>query len=545
MIAVRASEDEKDVVREFFELFKTPWQFYGDGSNYDVLICSGDQLPENDARLVLIYGNERNDFDRQNRLEFLSQRPNAILSFQHDRIPIYGKCIAFAGQATEQLVDASTRESIATEIATPRQTIIRIGFNLFGEIRSLLTHGQPIEHAAVPTLDLHIALLRRLILSHSITLLEIPPLPSGYRFAACLTHDIDHAGIRHHRFDHTIFGFLYRATIGSLVDFLRGRRSAGQLAANWRAAFSLPFVYLGLLRDFWKRFDRYTDLEQRLPSTFFVVPDKNRPGRNGTASAPQKRATRYDVSDVAEQIQCLAAANCEIGCHGIDSWSDTSEGAQELKRIQGATNRATIGHRSHWLYQDKDSPRYLEEAGFAYDSSVGYNETIGYRAGTTQVFKPLAATRILELPLHIMDTALFFPDYMNLSEEQARRRLRPILENADRFGGVLTVNWHGRSIAPERLWVDPYLSLLGALKSKGAWFATAGDAVSWFQKRRSARIDNITSEGDSIRAHVSVAESDSKLPGLLVRLHKSPSEHVDQPLNESGEVVFADLLGTP
>ena len=29
----------------------------------------------------------------------------------------------------------------------------------------------------------------------------------------------------------------------------------------------------------------------------------------------------------------------------------------------------------------------LEKAGFSYDSTVGYNETIGYRAGTAQVFK--------------------------------------------------------------------------------------------------------------------------------------------------------------
>ena len=30
----------------------------------------------------------------------------------------------------------------------------------------------------------------------------------------------------------------------------------------------------------------------------------------------------------------------------------------------------------------------LDEAGFEYDSTVGYNDAVGYRAGTSQVFRP-------------------------------------------------------------------------------------------------------------------------------------------------------------
>ena len=38
----------------------------------------------------------------------------------------------------------------------------------------------------------------------------------------------------------------------------------------------------------------------------------------------------------------------------------------------------------HWLYFDQNSPKTLENAGANYDSTVGYNETVGYRAGTAQ-----------------------------------------------------------------------------------------------------------------------------------------------------------------
>src|SRR5439155_671266 len=114
---------------------------------------------------------------------------------------------------------------------------------------------------------------------------------------------------------------------------------------------------------------------------------------------------------------------------------------------------------------------------------AGYNETIGYRNGTTQVFNPPGATTLLELPLHIQDGALFYPNRLDLSESEAEKRCRALIDNARQFGGVLTVLWHDRSHGPERFWGDFYIRLVQALKSSKGWFATAGRVVSWFRKR--------------------------------------------------------------
>lgn len=173
----------------------------------------------------------------------------------------------------------------------------------------------------------------------------------------------------------------------------------------------------------------------------------------------------------------------------------------------------------HWLFFDENSPAKLEQAGFSYDSSVGYNETVGYRSGTTQAFKPPGLTRMLEVPMHIMDTALFYPVHMNLSPCQAEAVVDELVNNASRFGGVLTINWHDRSIAPERLWGDVYIRLLDNLKKRGAWFPTAAQAVSWFRKRRSAVIEQVVREGDTTRVKVSMENRDNDLPGLRIRVH--------------------------
>ena len=55
--------------------------------------------------------------------------------------------------------------------------LARIGYDLFGEVRTLLTVGQPPENASIPTLELHIALLRDLIVVCGFPLVEIPPVP--------------------------------------------------------------------------------------------------------------------------------------------------------------------------------------------------------------------------------------------------------------------------------------------------------------------------------------------------------------------------------
>ena len=541
MIGVLADTAQSSVVREFFELFKTPWEFYREGSHYDALICSNTEPPRSSAKLVLIHDARPKLFDRENGIEVRSPRSNSVISYKDRQIPIYGNCLTFEGTAAHGLIDESDQAPVAVEIAADRQTFVRIGFDLFGEIHHLLTRGQPPAHAAIPALELHIALLRDLITSCAIPLVEIPPLPSGYSFIVCLTHDVDHWGIRNHKCDHTMLGFLYRALIGSLLNFCKGRKSLRQVAVNWMAAFSLPFVHLGLAKDFWNDVDRYLEIEKGLASTFFLIPSKGEPGQDAGGRQPSRRAARYQISEIVPQVNRLLGEGREVGLHGIDAWRDDAKGCAELERIRQITGASEIGVRMHWLYFDEKSPATLEKAGFSYDSTIGYNETVGYRGGTTQAFRPLEVERMLELPMHIMDTALFYPSYLDSSPKQARAVVKPIVEDAARFGGVLTVNWHDRSLAPERLWDDFYVGLIEDLKSRGAWFPTASQAVSWFRKRRSAVIESVIHEGDSVRVKVSIDHTGADLPGLTLRVHKPPARSNAGPKQTEYPTNFVDI----
>jgi hypothetical protein len=523
MIGVTVQEQERETAAEFFELFKTPWEFCREGRPYRVLLSTQPRFAGGQAKVVLFFNGGVTQFDHERGLQVRPCLSNPSIACQEQSIPLYGRTVTFVPSAQPVLCDAETQVPLALAWHAGETTVARIGYDLFGEVQTLLAGGQPPANASKPTLELHIAVLRDLITKSGESLLEIPPIPEGYNFIACLTHDIDHPSLRNHRWDHTMFGFLYRAAIGSLKDTLRGRKPLSKLLRNWAAAGRLPLVYMGLADDPWRGFDRYLDIEAGRRGTYFVIPRSNDAGRRADGPAPARRAARYSLQDIQPQLDRIRSAGGEVAVHGIDAWNDCDKAIEERRRVYETSGAPPAGVRMHWLYFDNASPAVLEAAGYTYDSTIGYNETVGFRAGTLQGFRPAGAATLLELPLHIMDTALFYPCYLNLDETGARARILKLLDQAARFGGALTINWHDRSIAPERLWEEFYVELIEEVKKRRAWFATASQTVAWFKMRRSTRFETTNGPAESVRVSVPAGQPPG-LPGLRLRLHPAKGQ---------------------
>ena len=148
--------------------------------------------------------------------------------------------------------------------------------------------------------------------------------------------------------------------------------------------------------------------------------------------------------------------------------------------------------------------------------------------------------------MQVMDTALFYPDYLDLSETEALERLTPIFDDVLYYGGVLTVNWHDRSIAPERLWGDSYVQVINELTSRGAWFSTAEQAVSWCRRRRSATFEKVRCENGRFRIRVAGEDGSDNLPKFRVRFHRprtwSPHRTMDTGQKRYTDTVFAGAI---
>jgi len=96
MIGVIADPTDHDVVREFFELFKTPWEFYRGARHYDVLLCAGDGQVNATAKLLVVYAGRKTRFDDRQKIQTGRERTQAcIVSYLGNRIPIYGNTITF------------------------------------------------------------------------------------------------------------------------------------------------------------------------------------------------------------------------------------------------------------------------------------------------------------------------------------------------------------------------------------------------------------------------------------------------------------------
>jgi hypothetical protein len=523
VIGVAADAADLAVAREFFELFKTPWEAAVPGREYSILLSTTGQYDGYHAPVVLAYGSTRQPLDDEMKISI--ERLDAGDAVWGDwRIPIYGPVALFGEPGRGLTVDG---KSIQYERRLGTRVVQRLGYDLFHEIRHLLTEGQPASRASVPTLELHIDVLRQLLVQEGVSFVEVPPVPQGHAFTCCLTHDIDFFGIARHRFDRTLAGFVGRASIGTLVQLVRGRRSLKDALANFKALFALPLVFLGVERDFWAPFVDYAQAEPPNRSTFFMVPFKDRPGLTPNGDIDETRAIKYDLAEIADEVRGAVSRGSEFGVHGIDSWRDSPAGEREQAKLTQITHQATVGIRMHWLYFDGDSPRHLENAGYDYDSTWGYNETVGYRAGTSQAFRFPGTERLMELPLSIMDSALLSHDRLALPPSEALRHCEAIVENAERFGGTVVVNWHCRSLAPERLWVEPYRALLNRL-SERAWFARGTEAVNWFRWRRS--IDFVVSTDDgSVRIGAPAPSPSNK--GGFIRIHRPAQPTQDVPFD--------------
>lgn len=518
MIGVIAKNNENNVVEEFFELFKTPWEYYTYGMDYDVVLCSEDLDEQPLSDLTLIYCAEKKQIDSSLNVElFPSSKPGELL-WNNVVFPIYTGVSVFESRETAVLSCKSSGKPAAVKINQGEHRTVRIGYDLFREVEFLLTSGQPVEYAHVPTLEVHIAILRNLMIDADVPFVEIPPVPYGYDFITCLTHDIDFAGIRNHRFDHTMFGFLYRSICKTFCNAIKGKVNWRRWWKNLRAVLSLPAVYAGLTPDFWAQFDEYLKIEKGLKATYFFLPFKDVPGKINGGNAPGKRAGRYDVSKLKKYVSHIQSEGCEVGLHGIDAWRDAEKCLRESKQIASVAGRPVYGTRIHWLYFNKNSPTYFEKTGLKYDSTLGYNEAVGFHAGTAQAFRPPETKDFLELPLLVQDTAMFYPERMGLCENEAFVLCKNIIKNVYTFGGVLVINWHDRSLAPERLWGDFYMKLLLEIKSWRPWFATGSEVTEWFQKRRSAKFSKITVEDELPQIAVEGFSVGSG-PGLGIKIY--------------------------
>ncbi|MEP6909344.1 MAG: polysaccharide deacetylase family protein [Actinomycetota bacterium] len=302
-----------------------------------------------------------------------------------------------------------------------------------------------------------------------------PPRWGGARFAVALTHDVDtpwkwtRTGLR---------GSAGRAK----SELLQGRARSG--LRELRALAGWPLHRARGTDPFWS-FERILADEKRCDasSTFFLMADKAHELDGPAAGSYERLRPRL--------VETLLEGDAEIGLHG--SYSAADDGARlasekaKLEKLAGPVR----GQRYHFLRLDPHrNLSELEAAGFAYDSTLGFNDVPGFRAGIAHPFRPWDLERdmphdIVEVPLAAMDVTLSAERYLNLSARRAEARLLALLDWAAEHGGGFAVLWHSEQYDSAMLpgWDRLYRRFMEEVRARGGICVRAGalaeEARAW------------------------------------------------------------------
>ena len=298
-----------------------------------------------------------------------------------------------------------------------------------------------------------------------------PPRPGPLTVA--LTHDIDTpwrwSGAR------AVAGAAARVKRAALA----GRTH--ELARELRGLAGLPRHRARGTDPNWC-FDRICEIERSHGgfSTYFVLAGHHHPA-DGAAPSVYERVRPAVVTQVLAQGD-------ELGVHpSYTASEDIGLIAEERARLEALAGGAVRGVRFHYLRHDahRTLPE-LDRLGFAYDSSQGYADRPGMRAGLSFPYRPydLAADRplgMLELPLVVMDATLAEDRYLGLAADDGLELAVATLERAAQAGGTVSVLWHNDRFDPAyaRGWDRAYDRLLGWVRSAAAGCAPPPAPSGW------------------------------------------------------------------
>lgn len=254
----------------------------------------------------------------------------------------------------------------------------------------------------------------------------------------------------------------FRSRLVGLRDSIRSRLSGGS-------------------NPYWN-FQKYTDVEKHygFRSAFYFSNPRQR----------SKYDPKYDIrgKKFIDLFDKIAAGGFEIGLHGsYNSLARTENITGEKNDFEAVTGKKTSGFRAHYLRLNIDDGfQKLNDAGFMYDSSMGFAKAAGFRCGTGRPFfcfdlKRNRALPLIEIPFAIMEKTLF--EEYNMAD--IRSVLDGLISEAAFHRSAIGFLWHicsGYDIDfPE--WFDMYEYVLEKLSTADFRAITPGEIAGEFKSK--------------------------------------------------------------
>ncbi len=196
-------------------------------------------------------------------------------------------------------------------------------------------------------------------------------------------------------------------------------------------------------QDPYDTFDEFMDLaEENGLKTHF----------NFMGERPKKSDAWYalDQPFIADLLKKITARGHTVGFHpSYEAFDDPQAFHHELESLRHTYGLPIAEGRQHFLrFHAPETWQHWADAGLDCDSSLGYSEAGGFRAGicnTYPVFNFLTRQQLAvhEKPLTAMDVCLAL--HQKLSPEQALSKLEALRSQVRKHQGEFTLLWHNSS----------------------------------------------------------------------------------------------------
>ena len=294
-----------------------------------------------------------------------------------------------------------------------------------------------------------------------------PPRWRGARFAVALTHDVD-----------TPWRWT-RIGVRGAAARLKARLRRADMSSAWHETRSLATMPLHKLRGTdpnW-RFQSILARERAsgASSTYFVLAAHRDPHDGAAPEAYARLRPRL--------VETLIGGGGEVGLHASYRASEDEALLADEKRELEALAGPLAGQRYHYLRVDPHANLApLVRLGFRYDTTLGFADAPGFRAGIAQPFRPWDVEEdrpleLVEIPLAAMDVTLAEERYLGLAARAAEARLLTLLDWAAANGGGFAILWHTDRFdrASAAGWDRLYFRLLEAVRERGGVCLSAGE----------------------------------------------------------------------
>jgi len=244
-----------------------------------------------------------------------------------------------------------------------------------------------------------------------------------------ITHDVDQVA----RYDN-IPKYL-RALAGDIIH----RKKPGMI-------FNTTSDYLkikqGKINDPYDTFDYLMDISEKhnLKSHFYFIP-----------SIKGETDFRYAINEnkAIKAIQKIKERRHVIGIHpSFSTFKNKWHLKTEIDRLQNYYSPITEGRQHYLKFSNPDTWQDWEDVGLKSDSTLGYENDMGFRAGVCYpypVFNILTRKKLdlIEEPLIVMEGALV---QSHPELEDFKSELKQISETVKKYNGTFVFLWHNNNL---------------------------------------------------------------------------------------------------